>query len=247
MSPLRTIEDFVEILRALDDAGFAYTVIGGCAVGAYARRCGLTVVSADLDLYVPAAALQELLAWLEASGAKVMERPQARSVPVAVVEWRGEELNLLTASQGLPAPERVLDAARVFELADRGVAIHLADPFDLLANKLSVRRPKDEAHIEALQQFVEQEIASEFGGPGSGRSRLAGARRLLEVLGGATLPEALTDRLLPLANDAATRRFLVAHAPLPAQVHRVVATTVGGPEHDLLQRIAKARGIDSCD
>lgn len=86
MSTSRSLDDFVEFLRALQEAGFAYAVIGGCAVGAYARMCGLTVVSADLDIYVSATTLPELLAWAESVAIRVAKRPQTRTVPVAVLE-----------------------------------------------------------------------------------------------------------------------------------------------------------------
>jgi len=46
------LEDYLELLEALARFGVELVVIGGCAVGAYARLIGEAVFSADLDVLV---------------------------------------------------------------------------------------------------------------------------------------------------------------------------------------------------
>jgi hypothetical protein len=45
MSTPHAIERFLDILRVIDGGGFEFAIIGGCAVGVYARLAG-EVVSA---------------------------------------------------------------------------------------------------------------------------------------------------------------------------------------------------------
>jgi hypothetical protein len=47
-----SVEDYVELFQILAGLGTEFVVIGGCAVGAYARLVGERVFSADLDLLV---------------------------------------------------------------------------------------------------------------------------------------------------------------------------------------------------
>lgn len=112
MQASHALDDFVDFLRILDEEALPFVVIGGCAVGAYARLRGETVLSADLDIYVPAATLEELLGTLEPRGAVVLKRPQARAVPVAVLDWHGKEVNVITRSAGLAEPDVVIRGAR---------------------------------------------------------------------------------------------------------------------------------------
>lgn len=216
------IERFLDILRVIDAGGFEFAIIGGCAVGAYARLSGHVVISEDLDLYVAPEALEELLDYLETTGAMVIKRPQPRTTPVAVLEWHGREVNILTASTGLPPPLQVVRSVREIELEAYDVVLPLADPFDLLANKLAIRRDKDLPHIELLMEFLEDEISAAMASSGSARERLAPARRLLGVLGTETLPEALAERLIPYADEAPLRRFLVNRVPQASQARRII-------------------------
>lgn len=151
---------------------------------------------------------------------------------------------MLTASQGLPPPERVLATAREVELRDHAVVVYLADPFDILANKLTIHRAKDEPHIEVLRCFVEQELITDFASEKPGRARLEAARRFLDVTGAAELPQDLAERLIPFADNEATRRFLAAHAPRADQVRRIIATAPEGSERGVLMRIAASRDIE---
>jgi catechol 2,3-dioxygenase-like lactoylglutathione lyase family enzyme len=222
VSSPHTIERFLDVLRAIDAGGFEFAVIGGCAVGAYARLAGEVVFSEDLDLYVSGETLDELLEYLEAAGATIIKRPQPRSTPVAVLDWNGREVNILTASAGLPPPVQVVRSVREIELEAHGVVVPLADPFDLLANKLEIHRDKDLPHIAILRRFVEDEAVAALASAGSARERLGPVRRILNVLGSETLPEALAERLIPFADEAAIRRFLVHRVPKGNQAQQII-------------------------
>jgi hypothetical protein len=128
------LKAFVELLRRLDEYGIPFAVIGGMAVGAYARLRGETLFSAELDIVTTEATLQELIEAAPVLSLDVVSRPQPRSVPVAVMKWRGLEVNVLTASRGLPDPEFVVRGAREFQVDDPPVVIPIADPLDLLGN-----------------------------------------------------------------------------------------------------------------
>lgn len=215
--------DFAAILRQLSEAGFEFAVIDGCAVSGYARLLGTELKSVDLDLYVTPETLAELLEWAPRQGVRVVKRPRPRNIPVAVLEADGLEIDALTSSTGLPRPEVVARTARRFVLASHGgLEVPLADPFDLLENKLAVGRDKDRPHIEILRRFVEEEAVSAFAEEESPRARLEPARRLIEALGRETLPAALAERLIALARTPADHRFLVNRVPTEAQARRVL-------------------------
>lgn len=57
----RDLSDYIELLRELDEQGLPYAVIGGMAVGAYARLRGQPIISADLDIVATEATLRELI------------------------------------------------------------------------------------------------------------------------------------------------------------------------------------------
>lgn len=201
MHPLRPIEDFADPLRALVDEGIPFAVIGGCAVGCYARLLGMTVLSTDLDICVPDSGMQDVLALALRHGAAIISRPQPRGIPVAFIDWRGRELNVLTGAKGLPDRRSV-----------RHPGEHARDP-----------ETKDLPHIEVLERFIEEEVVATMGGSGHVRDRISAARKLLDVLGAATLPESLGERLVGLGDSPPIRRFLVGRLATRAQAERVVA------------------------
>lgn len=212
------LTDFAALLRALNDQGFPYVVIGGCAVGAYAELLGEKVPSVDLDLYTDPRTLETVLSWASQNGLKVLKRPQPRSPPVAVLDWQGLELNIVTDSFGLPDPSVALRVAHVFELSKHGgLEVMVADPLDLLRNKLAVNRPKDRPHIEILREFVEKEAVEAFEKETSPRARILPARQYLDVIGSRTLPEGLAARLMPLARTRVEFRFLLGTVPTEAE------------------------------
>ena len=222
---LHDLDDYSGFLHALEESSVEFAVIGGCAVGAYARLQGRSLVSADLDIIVSKEAMRDLLAWAPRQDIAVVKRPQPRSLQVAFLEWAGKEINALTGSSGLPEPEIVIRTARDFSLSGAsGLTVPIADPFDLLANKLAVRREKDLPHIEILRQFVEEEVVAAFREE-TGRKRLMPARRLLRVLGQDTLPEHLAERLLREARLPVDFRFLMGRVPNRSLAERILESS----------------------
>lgn len=131
---------------------------------------------------------------------------------------------MLTSSPGLPPPETEARVAREFELHQQpGFSVLLADPFDLLANKLAVDRPKDRPHVELLHRFLAEEIVFAFREEDDPRQRLAPARQWLRTTGAHRLEEALGERLLPLARMPAEFRFLTQRLATAAQVEALLA------------------------
>ncbi len=209
-----SLEDYVEFLTALSDEGVPFTVIGGAAVGAYARLLNETVLSADLDILLEVDQLDELMSLAPKLGAKLEERPRERSVPVAFLRWRGLEVNALTASAGFPLTSSVIHTSREFEISNDGKFVPIADPLNLLANKLAVRRPKDLPHIEILRRFIKEECVEQLSRAElPPRRRLAATKRYLDVEEWKSIPTDLFRRLAKVALDAPSRRFLVSHAP----------------------------------
>lgn len=232
--------DYAEFLHALDAEGFEYTVIGGCAVGAYARLRGVQVLSKDLDLYVPAASLPELTEWARSRGATIIQAPTPRTLPAAVLDWRGQRVDLLTTAPALPSPSGLASRAHRFDLSSFGGGLVLiADPFDLLANKLAVRRPSDEVHIELLTHYLEQEVRAAMASPGKARDRMRPARRLMETMNTHALSRQLAEQLLPLVNDAVTRRFLAGTVPLRDQAQRLIALAPQDERASLAQIVSR--------
>lgn len=208
---LYRVADYLELIQALHDAGFSFAVIGGCAVGSYARLIDQTVLSGDLDVLTHAQTLHEVLHWMPRVGAKVLKRPQPRTVPAALVVWQGKEVNLLSSGPGLPRPDEVLCGSRIFRYPETDV--YVADPFVLLANKLQVRRPKDLPHIEVLRRFLDSEVELAFVEQTSPRERIEPAQRLLAVTHSRTLDLGLWQRLFALARTPVDFRFLLQCAP----------------------------------
>jgi hypothetical protein len=199
-----SVEDFTAFLRWLDDEGIPFVVIGGCAVGAYARLRGQTVFSADLDIYTTPRALDDIVAAAPAIGLTVRKLPQPRSVLVAVLDWEGKEINVLCSSAAMPAPQEAIRAAHEVALPS-GLSVPVSDPIDLLADKLAVGRDKDVEHVGILKDYIEAELELIFGGDEGARQRHAPVRRYLAALGTDELPDALA-----VARAPADLRFLAA-------------------------------------
>ncbi len=215
--------DFADFLADLNAEGFEFAVIGGCAVIAYANLLDEDLFSGDLDIYTTQGTLVELLRWAPRRRIRVVKRPQPRNIPVAFLEHDGKEINILTASSGLAKAEIVIRTARRFTLsAYDNLEVLVADPFDLLGNKLAVRREKDLPHIEILLRFVEEESVTAFKEETQPRARLAPARRLLDTLGAKVLPAPLADRLIELAKTPVDYRFLIGRVPAREQAVRVL-------------------------
>src|SRR6476620_1059487 len=97
-----SLDDYVDLFGVLAGLGIEFVVIGGCAVGAYARLLGEQVLSSDLDLLVTWRSLETVVADAGSLGSHVRKVPQPRRLSVALLEWRGREVNLLTGGSGLP-------------------------------------------------------------------------------------------------------------------------------------------------
>ena len=240
---LHDLDDYAGFLSALQEEGFDFLVIGGCAVGSYARLQNQQVLSGDLDLYSSVETLRTILSWAPRHGIVVHSKPQPRSIPTAFLTWNDLEINILTDTNGLPAPEVALRSARVFRLRNHpGLEVLVADPFDLLRNKLKVHRPKDVPRIEMLRRFVEEEIVDAFKKGRVPRERIAPAKRILEVTSSRTLPPSLADRLVPLAKTPAELRFLANSVPKREQARAVLRRApVDADVVEDLRRIVKAR------
>lgn len=147
---------------------------------------------------------------------------------MAFVEWHGLELNALTGATGLPEARVVVRDARELELrtAGRGLVVPLADAFDILANKLAIRRDKDLPHIDVLRRFVEEEVVSTMRTAHSARARIAPANRLLG------------ERLIELGDELPIRRFLVARLATKEQAERVLAAAPSGERDELAAILA---------
>lgn len=222
-----SLDDFADLLAGVYREGVEAVVIGGCAVGAYGRLMGETILSGDLDVLVARNALEPALEAASKSGARVLKWPQPRSVPVAVLEWQGKEVNVLASAAALAPAETEIELAREFHLkGGHGGVVLVVDPFELLRNKLACNRPKDQPHIAIMLRFLEEEVVHVWNGDEPPRRRLAPARRLLETLREARLREHLAGRLIPTARTGPELRFLMQRAPdsqVPAVVARAAA------------------------
>ncbi len=228
------LSDFAELLAAADREGFEFVVIGGCAVGAYARLLDVVSLSSDLDLYVTRPTLDRMVNWARRQGAEVLALPRPRALQVAPLRWRdGKRFDLLTEAPCLPSPETLLRGAREVTLASHGLEVPIIDPYDLLANTLAVRRPKDEPHIDILCRFIEEEVVAAFRDETSGRRQIAPARRYLDALGRETLPDTLAARLVEAAEHPAAFRFLagrITDAVLAPRLTRRAVERGAGPD-----------------
>ena len=238
---LHNLDDFAGLIEQWQAQGFEYTIIGGCAVGAYGRLQGENVLSRDLDLYASTATLNQMLARAPLHGLAVRKRPQPRSIPTAFAVWRGLEVNILTRTDGLPPPEQAIRTARAFRFQSHpGLEVLVADPYDLLANKLAVNRPKDRPHIAILTRFIEEEVVAAFREESLPRERIAPARRLLSALRAHTLSVPLAARLILLAKTEADFRFLVHAAPSRKEADAAIKRGPDGLRSELVE-ILKSR------
>lgn len=211
-----SLNDFAGFLAAVAAEGVEVIIIGGCAVGAYSSLLGETVLSGDLDVLVSRSAFESALDAATRAGAVLHKRPQPRSVPVALLEWQGKEINVLISGAALAPAEVEAQLAREFRVSGSdGAAVLVVDPFQLLREKLACNRAKDQPHIEILRRFLEEEAVHAFETETEPRRRLASPRRFLDVLKQDVLPETLARRLIPIAATATDLRFLAHRAPGP--------------------------------
>ncbi len=238
----RSLEDYASFLRLLTEAAIPFSVIGGCAVGAYAHVRGLELFSHDLDLYTTPEDLRRVVELVRRKGVLIRSVPRPRNVPVAAFDWEGKPVNVLSSSVGLPEATRVSASAREFKFrSSPGVSVPLADPYDLLANKLAVNRPKDRPHVTVLRAFIEEEIVDAFRSESVPRRRFLPARRYLEVTGDRVLSEAIVARLMPLARLATDYRFLASQVSTRTRAAALVRRAPARLREELHQILAGRR------
>lgn len=213
-----TLDDFLEFLALLARAGIPFTVIGGCAVGFYARQLKHPVFSNDVDLCTSSEGLQAAtrLARTNAATLTISKVPQPGKLPTLVLHWRNNlEINILTHSDGLPAIDTLLARSSEYDLPTHdGVKLLIADPCDLLANKRRINRPKDAPHIPILEQFIRTRAIAEFRNPSNPeRTRIAFVREYMAATNQSVLAPADVPELVPYADAAELRRFLISNAP----------------------------------
>jgi hypothetical protein len=237
-----SLVDFADLFETLGRAGTAQVVIGGCAVGAYAHLLGESVTSDDLDLYASQAGYEAILAAASGEGGRIVRRARERSIPVAVIDWKGKELNVVTATAGLLSPEIEAELAREFVLPGKAkLAVLVADPFQLLSNKLAVNRPKDRPHIAILRRFVEGEVVLAFREETQPRKRIAPAAKMLRIEKKGNLPAGLMTALSELAREPSDFRFLANHAPSRATGRALLERAPTEEIEAEVQQILKAR------
>lgn len=241
---LYDLSRFAPLLGQVEQAGFRATVIGGLAVGAYGRLCGAPTMSGDLDLFLPGRDTSDFIEWAMDAGLELVHRPMPRAMQTAMLRWEGICVDVLSEAPGLPDGDVLLARAREFELsAADGLVVSIADPFDLLANKLAVHRDKDLPHIDILRRFIDEEVVVTFAEEASGRRRLDAARRLMDVLATRALPAQLAARMLPAARDALGRRFLLSCVPEREMAWGLLAEAADETERGRLEVILAGRAF----
>lgn len=144
-------DDFVDLLRAFDDAGVDYVVVGAHALAAY----GVVRATGDLDVFVrpDAEVAARVVTGLRAFGAPLM----AHGVGVDDFARRGtvyqmglvpRRIDILTEISGVSFDEAVREATRV---ETGGVAFRVIGRAALLTNKRASARPKDIEDVRLLE------------------------------------------------------------------------------------------------
>jgi hypothetical protein len=142
--------DFVEMLRALSDAGADYLVVGAHALAVHGRPRA----TGDLDIWVRRTPANAARVWaaLEAFGAPLrdltLQHLQDPNVvfQIGVVPNRIDVLTSITGVDFEPAwQHRVLVSVSGVEVPTIGRA-------DLIRNKLALGRPRDLADVAELEE-----------------------------------------------------------------------------------------------
>jgi hypothetical protein len=213
-SPQRTLDDFVEFLALVSAAGIPFSIIGGCAVGVYARKLGQTIFSNDVDLCTTVDNLNQIIQLARANTPllTVAKLPQPRGIQVAVLHWdHSLEINVLTGSEGLPPVDVLLERSSEYKLPSRQeLSLKIADPCHLLTNKRRINRAKDAPHIPILEQFIRVRAISEFRNPvNTPRDKINFVRDYLESTRQPSLSDEDASHLIPHINDPSLRAYLM--------------------------------------
>lgn len=194
-------------------------------------------------MYMTEAGLEKLLDASAQLVAAIEKRPRPGSLPVAVLRWRGVEINALTASGGLPPADVAMRSAREVTLETVPEPVLIADAGDLLRNKLTINRPKDASHIDILRHFMEEEAVAAFLTERESRARIAPTERLLAVVGARTLQASLGARLVAVAREPSDFRFLAHRLPSRDLVVALAARAPSTALRDLVEAIATRRNL----
>lgn len=239
----RSLGSFREVFAHFEREKIQATVIGGCAVGAYANTVGVTSLSGDLDVFATPDEQYRLLQIVRGlPGVTIESEPQpGSSIRTLVLKWGELEVDVLVESTGpLPDARVAYEGAWTFTLED-GSTARVLDPFLLLKNKLGVDRDKDQEHIELLNAFLRDLVLARFAdSSGLSRKKIETATKYLDALGLSLLPQDLFDELVVAPLDPATRRYLVKVAPSDEMALKVFALAPD-EERPTLQRIIDSR------
>lgn len=206
--PSRSVADFAKLFTLLAEEGIDYTVVGGCAVGAYAALQGDPSFSSDLDLLLSEADRSQLLHSLSRFNANLTKAMQPRGLSVAVITWEKQPIDLFTELQGFPSAHEASQTAREFILDELGVAVPIADPYLLLKNKLLVNREKDQSHIQILKRYLKEEVVADFCHGKSARERHTPLRRWLRTCEQKLIDDEIGNRIVECWQTEADLRFL---------------------------------------
>lgn len=145
-------DDFVDLLRAFDDAGVDFVVVGAHAVAAY----GVLRATGDLDVFVrpdPLVAAKVMTA-LQQFGAPlathaVTEGDFARRGTVYQMGLPPRRIDVLTSISGVEFVEAAKDAT---EVCVSGVRFRVIGRAALLINKRASGRAKDLEDVRLLEE-----------------------------------------------------------------------------------------------
>lgn len=173
--------DPAAVVRALDEHGVDYVLIGGVA----ARLHGSPSLTEDIDLTPEpsrdnlgrlATALDSLGARLAAphveGGLAIPLDAATFTSPVMTFETRAGQVDVVRDVAGLGGHEAVAGGAVDIRVA--GVVVRVAALDDIIASKVAANRPKDRAHLDILRTLAEEIARAARAGDadgGDGRDR----------------------------------------------------------------------------
>jgi len=143
-------EDYRDMLRALNDEGVRYLLVGAYALAAH----GIPRATMDIDLWVQPASdnADATLRALERFGAPLQDLTRDDLLAPDTVFQIGvapRRIELMTAASGLEFDEAF---ARSMVIEIDGLHVHVLSRHDLIRNKRSTGRTRDLADVEALEE-----------------------------------------------------------------------------------------------